>query len=110
MSVDLLRRAAKQMRTAAQGAEKQYTAPWHDEASEVIDRKGYTVADVCDDGDVNYLTEHIASWHPAVALAVADWLDDEAADTEEWNEQTGESRPVNPYALAVARAYLGETE
>lgn len=46
-------------------------------------------------------TAHIVSWHPAVALAVSDWLDIGA----------------NPYAcidltpmLAVARAYLGQLD
>ena len=55
---------------------------------------------------------HIASWHPAVALAVADWLD---AVAEAWPisepdyglsvraEAVGHRQ-----ALAVARAYLGE--
>ncbi len=46
---------------------------------------------------------HIASWHPLVALAVADWLDEVAADShaslDAWVEQA---------ALKVARAYLGE--
>jgi hypothetical protein len=45
--------------------------------------------------------EHIASWHPAVALAVADWLDDEA-----FMHDNG--RPMSSAALATATAYLGE--
>jgi hypothetical protein len=32
------------------------------------------------DGDA----EHIASWHPAVALTVADWLDRTADDHDQW--------------------------
>jgi hypothetical protein len=44
--------------------------------------------------------EHIASWHPAVALAVADWLDD--TDTE--GHHPDESCCG---ACEVARAYLG---
>lgn len=46
--------------------------------------------------------QHIASWHPAVALAVANWLDETAVIASEpggW---------VPGEALAVARAYLGE--
>ena len=43
---------------------------------------------------------HIASWHPAVALAVADWLDCQADTTCDCG--------VDESALAVARAYLGE--
>jgi hypothetical protein len=49
--------------------------------------------------------EHIASWHPAVALAVADWLDDMARLSAD-----GDSGGplVARHALAVATAYLGE--
>ena len=45
---------------------------------------------------------HIASWHPAVALAVADLLDRPADDHDET------PCPAIDAALAVARAYLGE--
>lgn len=42
---------------------------------------------------------HIASWHPAMAAAVADWLEAEAADAEVF--------PLRfPQALEVARVYL----
>lgn len=58
---------------------------------------------------------HIASWHPAVALAVADWLDAEATKVTEWRQsQPGKpdihysTGKVSKHALAVARAYLGE--
>lgn len=44
---------------------------------------------------------HIASWHPAVALTVADWLDS-VVDRGEAEMDEGKQ------ALAVARAYLGE--
>lgn len=84
--------------------------------------------------------EHIASWHPLVALAVADWLEDVARDaddllkldTPECPHDGGDCycRPMAPEwgcdrcgeyltpgacrcwdkALAVARAYLGEAE
>lgn len=61
--------------------------------------------------------EHYSSWHPAVALAVADWLDGvalyvEAKDDEEYFDLDGD--PIAPEdthaigsALKVARAYLG---
>jgi hypothetical protein len=45
---------------------------------------------------------HVASWHPVVALAVADWLDGTADATE----SEPEHYPVDLQALAVARAYL----
>lgn len=48
---------------------------------------------------------HIASWHPAVALAVAEWLDHES-------EACGPKRTPFGHvsAHAVARAYLGTQE
>ena len=57
--------------------------------------------------------EHIASWRPLVALAVADWLENEAKATEimtdERDEESGASILGLPdkCAVAVARAYLG---
>lgn len=63
--------------------------------------------------------EHIASWHPAVALAVADWLDREADKSEQVDAfdhayglepdeaiLSARARDMAP-ALAVADAYLG---
>lgn len=53
---------------------------------------------------------HIASWHPLVALAVADWLEVEADEADRYS---GEGAPQvccgRGYrdAVAVARAYLG---
>ena len=70
--------------------------------------------------------EHIASWHPLVALAVAGWLEDAADSAEGY---LGEGLPEYPglycgrcfcnwpkscdcwnRPLAVARAYLNETD
>lgn len=47
---------------------------------------------------------HIASWHPAFALVVADWLD-ATADARDVALAFGMGEPDR--ALAVARAYLG---
>ena len=47
--------------------------------------------------------EYIASWHPAVALAVADWLDLCAEHHDEL------PCPAMDHAATVARAYLGES-
>lgn len=55
--------------------------------------------------------EHIASWHPAVALAVADWLEATAAEND--SPEGTHLAALNFVgadalaALAVARAYLG---
>ena len=64
--------------------------------------------------------EHIASWHPAVALAVADWLDDlydriTDTDYDEDDDLAAALRgevdvadwPEVHRALAVATTYLG---
>lgn len=49
---------------------------------------------------------HIASWHPIVAFAVADWLDDTAV----WaNRPESQLSTTVQRALTVARAYLGST-
>jgi hypothetical protein len=53
---------------------------------------------------------HIASWHPAVALAVADWLDvaAEGGCCDDCMEDP-QADPFRFAALAVADAYLGAT-
>jgi hypothetical protein len=56
---------------------------------------------VCDAESAGHAA-HIASWHPAVALAVADWLESAARDAEMIGP--------DPAALAVARAFLGEAQ
>ena len=50
--------------------------------------------------------DHVAGWHPAVAVAVADWLDS-IADRADADGITGSLD--EPHALAVARAYLAPT-
>jgi hypothetical protein len=58
---------------------------------------------------------HIASWHPTVALAVADWLEDAAENLDlqapggdlakQWDMRV---HIAGDKALAVAHAYLGD--
>jgi hypothetical protein len=50
--------------------------------------------------------EHIASWSPETALAVADLLDEIAKHHDRWAISRG-LQPVARRALAVADAYLG---
>lgn len=110
MSASLLREAAALMRERAEAARPDH--PWYDRGDIAEGMAAFT-----DSGDEPHIdAEHIASWHPAVALAVADWLDDHAETAEmftakeipasSWsmNWQTSHNR-----ALAVARAYLGES-
>lgn len=120
---DLLRRAATLMRERAEdatagpwGQAQGASGAWWIEAPYTA-----TIADI----DIDSLRPeadavHIASWHPAVALAVADWLDKEAdgfaliaATTRVAIEIDGDLRVMHSThgeALAVARAYLGGTQ
>jgi hypothetical protein len=105
MSAELLRRAAAKMRERALDACSVFTAtgeevPWHTEAS---------LADCWDEDEV----PHIASWSPAVALAVANMLD---AIAEAWPvsdpvyAKTSRAEALgHRQALVLARAYLGES-
>lgn len=109
MSSDTLRRAAALMRERAEAAtpgpweaQQDGSGGWWIEAPYTA-----TIAEL----DIDYSVpqadaEHIAGMHPAVALAVADWLDTVARLMEHGD-------PGGPLlqkrALAVAHAYLGES-
>lgn len=125
MSAELLRRASALMREQAEAATP---GPWRFTDSEavndvwdggvvVISNDADPIANVQDEwyendpgepAPVND-AEHIASWHPLVALAVADQLDGAAAIIDEASDgplaivATG----LAEKSLAVARAYLG---
>lgn len=122
-SVGLLRQAAALMR---ERAEKATPGPWetyrnmHDECFvNDLDRRGFGVISNPATGRADYGradAEHIASWHPAVALAVADWLESVAHGWEQtdqhWNHEIKHDlgvwkAPEHHPALAVARTYLG---
>lgn len=106
MSAETLRRAAALMRERAGDSTP---SPWR----VVADPDGVEVSVIGGPRD-HYLADvhewstglgnpfHIASWHPAVALAVADWLDAEADAVD------GLASSLSDYALTVARAYLQE--
>lgn len=55
-------------------------------------------------------SEFIVSMSPAVALAVADWLESVAADIDEWDglRQVGFAGQMHDHAHNVARAFLGD--
>ena len=91
MSSEILRRAAALMRERAEAVPPEGLSDcWFDaEASDLMHLRSHD-------------REHIASWSPAVAFAVADWLDREV----EWAD-IGAANSPQPEALAVARAYLG---
>jgi hypothetical protein len=104
VSAETLRRAAALMRERARGASE---GPWRHEhvglqGGEQINNGAVRVARVYaneDDWRACENAAHVASWHPAVALAVADWLD---------SEDTHQFGPTE-HAINVARAYLGES-
>lgn len=95
MSSETLRRAAALMRERAQGA------TWVDFHGK-SDWAGDVTALGLDDADF----AHVSGMSPAVALAVADWLDQAAIHVEGGSLS---SHPMSTRALAVARAYLGES-
>ena len=100
MSAEVLRKAAAAMRYRA---ERIPVGPWEKEFSDVIrtdvplGAKDYMIAET----ETVERAAHIASWHPAVALAVADWLDYAASV---W---MGFAPPEQTRLLTVANAYLG---
>ena len=108
VSADILRRAAALMRERAEAAT---LGPWAEVADGELIGCLAVVAGGADEFNVAPAVipanaDHIASWHPAVALAVADWLTEHAAD----HEGTFAACPWSDCAaLAVARAFLGET-
>jgi hypothetical protein len=105
-NADVLREAAALMRSNAEGVD-----PWHGWGDVTLPERSGPVAYAEDMS--GYLGGewgvHAGSWHPAVALAVADWLED-TAHLIEWHVQNGGIPYAQPHlALAVARAYLGAT-
>ena len=121
---ETIRRAATLMRERAEGCQPRR---WHWEA---LGEKRYPQR-VSSDGNVAiiaetfidpahrpYEAEHIASWSPPVALAVAGWLDTAASDADDarlagdgtWSYSMCDSPPAIQDALRIARAYLGKAD
>jgi len=115
VSAETLRRSASLMRERAEAATE---GPWttHESHGRDYTDEGWSYFSVNADKSAHVTVaelnseepfrddprpdlEHIASWHPAVALAVADWLE------AEFNHQFGPTAE----AIDVARAYLGES-
>ena len=121
-SADLLRRAASEMRAKAEAATE---GPWKcvpdDAPTTYVYPEGrvLSTAPGMDDQDPSIAdmlmhcdAQHIASWHPVVALGVADLLD-RAADA--WIPDPHGERETccccahQREAVDIARAYLGES-
>ena len=118
MSAELLREAESLMRERAEAACYTYTKDHPDPAKAGQPVPWFDAADAyCfDDSD----GPHIMAWSPAVALAVADWLDVAARDLWAhgtdcytvghepcWECDDDGMAPHVRSALAVAHAYLG---
>lgn len=115
MSAQVLREAAALMRKRAEAAQPATSkGGWivdrgnpFANANEVFSgpesRNSHDVATATD----NETAEHIASWHPDVALAVADWLDAMAPVAQIEIDQRWGHGIATTGALTVARAYLG---
>jgi len=124
MSVKILREAAALMRERAEAATVHTDATTSRPLPWISGGMAHAVFDLAGENIIRQArvaaTPHIASWHPAVALAVADWLDTEADRfSEHMERQADPERRANgvwlnattarhEHALAVARAYLGE--
>lgn len=115
MSAETLRTAAAKIRERAEKAEQGRWKLWG--MTVMSDPKGTSKVDDgidvasaytpswCERVPRTWNAEHIASWDPAVALVVADWLEDVAdGKAHGWG-----SVGMN-HALHVARAYLGEVD
>ena len=110
MTADLLREAAALMRKRAvrmppgpYGMSSQWTTPTTMRSR--VTKAGALIAEVRgkdSDGSGVYTVDYFSSWHPLVALAVADWLDAQAERSE-----IGFTGKTHKHALAVARVYLG---
>lgn len=115
-AAETLRRAASQMREKAENATQ---GRWH-HVAEVGIAAGFNSWTLATTHHLRGLdesyadAEHIAGWHPAVALAVADWLDKQAADLDTVDAGVGtvtdEWRAANDAAVTFARTYLGEVD
>jgi hypothetical protein len=106
----LLRQAASLMRERADQAPP---GPWAalDGGVASLADEGFWPVDttgINEDGIDRATRVHIASWHPLVALAVADLLDKIAWMGELDADML--SRVGCDEAIAIARAYLGETD
>lgn len=107
VSADALRRAAAMMRERAV-ANQITPSPW---SFAGVSGQGFAVHHGEHDTVALYASRpdaaHIASWHPDVALAVADWLETESCEPE---TPIGDGITLGGpslQALAVARAYMG---
>lgn len=111
MSAETLRKAARLMRERAEATTPD--ADWTEGHYWIADYDMYGNPVQTEIGGMGGAGDaaHYSSWHPAVALAVADWLDLMAADyAPYWAEPyAAPFVPVIEKAYQIARTYLGES-
>jgi hypothetical protein len=113
MSADVLREAATLMRARAQAVRDGADEPdmWF-APEEVVDELMW--GDQPQHGDVEADAAHIASWHPGVALGVAELLENEASLIDSTEKHPDLYSPINGarvgLLVTIARAYLGRDE
>lgn len=103
MSAEILRQAAALMRERAEAATD---TPWvvkraHPDMPAYVAHEGWwVIASRTEQWDA----EHIASWHPAMALEIAAFLDFAAT----YGDQPEPQSPTVQFAASIARAYIGD--
>jgi len=116
MTAQRLRDAARGMREKAEASQTAYGyAPWRVDG---LDEHGqYVVVPVAQLGLGGRVAadlteedaEHVAAWHPAVALAAADLLDSVANDIDAQSAIHNLTSTTVARASALADAFLGQT-
>jgi hypothetical protein len=106
VSADLLRKAAEILRERAKAATQ---GEWKADGAEVhalFRGLGYYLAVIEDDETRPVDAAYIATMHPAVGLALADWLDDEAGRCDLAREHAEDARTYDA-AERIARLIVG---
>jgi hypothetical protein len=102
MSAELLREAAALMRERAEATGVDEVEGWYYPET-LLEPLRLVAVPAATRPDA----EHIASWYPAVALAVADWLDEVADLYSDPSDRIVSEQAMWDAALTVARVYLG---
>lgn len=103
MNASDLRAVASDIRAKVDDVRRRAEEPdqWYGpgELAEALDAAGHSEM-----GDVDADAEHIAAWHPGVALAVAEWLDLLGSQEEcDWSPE------MWARAVAFVKAWRGES-
>lgn len=100
---DLLRRAAKLMRDRAALVPP---PPWYPAVHDVTT---HDALDVIASSGLTVRAQYVASWHPGVALAVAEYLENEAVNAPDLGDTYFRGGRY-AYARKIARAFLAEPD